>query len=323
MKRHSGYLFLFAASCLVLLVGMLSYTASLSRQLHDSQTQVANLQDQLRIARQQQCHQPYPWQSNTHYPATVESSGGTRSYTVRTPASYTADQRYPLIIVLDGMDGSPSRAELESGLSALPALTVYPEALLGRHGLTAWQGAPYSPEGVNDVQFIDDMLTALAKDYCIDTDRTYIVGMSNGAGLATMVTCDLGERIAGMTGISGAYYAQCPHALSSGSRLLFIHSRDDQTIPLSGSQARRLPDIYQLADSYGQSAGCQSLTTTRGGRDKKFSWSNCRHGQRIELIETRQQPHGWLRITDRSPTAERVLVRRTTSAVVWDFFTAP
>lgn len=293
---------------------------SLSQQLDRSNTKIADLQSQVARIQGGQCSQSYEWTSNRDYPYSLESSGGSRTYTVHTPAAYTPQQKYPVIIVFDGMNGSSSRAEALSGLNTLPAILVYPDALIGTNGSTAWQGAPYSPTGVNDVQFVDTLLNKVAQDYCTDSEQVYMVGMSNGAGFALTAACQLGKRVTAVVGISGAFYTRCTPSVPLRSSLLLIHSTNDKNIPFAGNLARKLPNIYQLALSASRNANCRLGAVKNGVDIQKMTWDSCRDSQTIELLIVDRQRHGWLTVTDESIEPKGALSRRTTSRVIWDFF---
>lgn len=323
MQRFSLATILIGGIGIVVFLAMLFHMMAISQQLLQSKSEIRSLQDQITTLEKQRCQQTYTWKSNIHHRQSIDSSGGARTYTVHTPASYTANHRYPVIIAFDGLNGSAKRAELLSGFNTLPALIIYPDALLGKYGTTAWQGAPYSPKGVSDVQFVDDLLTQVEKDFCIDTEKIYTIGMSNGAGVALLAACELKGRIAGTVGISGAYYTSCPRDASPPPKLLFIHSMDDGVIPFSGNNFRKLPNIYELALSYSRKASCQRITIDKGNAIEQFQWHDCRGNSRVGLLITHQQPHGWLHAADISLVPDGALVRRTTSAVIWDFLTAP
>ena len=293
---------------------------SLSHQLDRSDIKITALEGQIARIQSSRCSQAYEWTSDASYPYVIESSGGNRTYTVHTPTAYIPQQKYPVIVVFDGMNGSSTRAEALSGLSALPAILVYPDALIGTNGSTAWQGAPYSPKDVNDVQFVDTLLDRVGRDYCTDSERTYMVGMSNGAGFALTAACQLGKRVTAVVGISGAFYTRCPTSAPLDSSLLLIHSTNDKNIPFTGNSARKLPNIYQLALSTSRAAGCKLGAVKNGSDIQKMIWSNCRDSQIIELLVIDRQRHGWLAVTDESIEPKGALSRQTTSAVIWEFF---
>ncbi len=320
MKRNIALTLLAVMLAVIPFFVMFSHSISTSQQLTQAKQEIATLTQALAAEKLQRCEQTYQWESNRDYPATITSMDMPRTYRVHTPSGYTADKRYPVIIAFDGLDGTSGRAERESGLNTTPALTVYPDALIGTTGATAWQGAPYSPVGINDVQFIDDMLMQITNDFCIDTKAVYMVGMSNGAGFAFLAACELQGKIAGVAGISGAYYQACPHA-GMPARTLYIHSLEDSLVPYMGSPLRQLPPIYRLAQAQGQAAQCHQMIKARSSIVERFSWRQCHNDRRVTLLITQRQPHGWLHVANTSLVPEGSLSERTTSAVVWDFFT--
>ena len=323
MKKNIPYtssVLLALAIISVLLFVMFSHSTSMSRQLSRAKQEVTELRQQLTLEQMQRCEQTYSWKAGRDYPATIMSGDILRKYRVHTPSDYTADRRYPMVVIFDGMDGTSQRAEIKSGFNETPVLAIYPDALIGTTGVTAWQGAPYSPEGVNDVQFISDMLSKLTKEFCVDTDAIYLVGMSNGAGFAHLAACELDDKIAGFAGISGAYYQPCTH--TPAQRMLYIHSADDRLVPYAGSIHRRLPPIYTHAYDQSSAAHCRQFTRANGPGIERLSWNRCKNDQHISLIITHKQPHGWLHISDAPLTPKGALSHQTTSAVIWDFFTS-
>lgn len=292
----------------------------MSRQLGQAKQEITELRQQLAREQMQRCEQTYTWKAGRDYPGSITSGDVLRSYRVHTPSGYTADQRYPAVVVFDGLDGTSRRAEAESGFNEVPALTIYPDAFIGTTGMAAWQGAPYSPTGINDVQFIGDMLRKLTKEFCIDTDAIYLVGMSNGAGFAHLAACELGGKIAGVAGISGAYYQPCAH--TPAQRMLYIHSIDDALVPYAGSPRRQLPPIYAHTHDQSSAAHCRQFIRLKGRDVERLSWSQCKNDQHISLIIIHKQPHGWLHVSDAPLRPKGALSHQTTSAVIWDFFTA-
>lgn len=69
-----------------------------------------------------------------------------------------------------------------------------------------WQGVP----GVqtDDIGFTTEILDELESSYCIDTNRIYATGKSQGAGFVGVLACEanLSMRIAAYAPVSGAFY---------------------------------------------------------------------------------------------------------------------
>lgn len=69
-----------------------------------------------------------------------------------------------------------------------------------------WQGTPNVT--TNDVAFTAAILDELEGQYCIDMNRIYATGKSQGGGLVGVLACDpvMSTRIAAFSPVSGAFY---------------------------------------------------------------------------------------------------------------------
>lgn len=69
-----------------------------------------------------------------------------------------------------------------------------------------WQGTPNVT--TNDVAFTAAILDELEGQYCVDTNRIYATGKSQGGGMVGVLACDseMSRRIAAFSPVSGAFY---------------------------------------------------------------------------------------------------------------------
>jgi polyhydroxybutyrate depolymerase len=172
------------------------------------------------------------------------SGGLTRTYRLHLPAKYNADKAYPLIVVFHGRGKTGAQTEAFSDLSKLDAVVAYPNGVLGDEAKQAWQGAPYSAKGVDDVKFTADLLDGLQSAYCVDTRAVYATGKSNGAGFTGILACAMADRFAAIAPVAGAFYQQSKRCQPSRPvPVLDIHGTGDTTIPYDGDGARDLPSV--------------------------------------------------------------------------------
>jgi polyhydroxybutyrate depolymerase len=122
--------------------------------------------------------------------------GATRTGVFYVPASYDASKAYPVVFVFhgDGGTGSAIRSSLDLEPDAAgKAIFAYPDGAGG-----TWNSAT---SGTNDdmafVLAVRDMLRA---DYCVDTTRTFLTGMSRGGFFVNQLACRYG--IAEFAGIA-------------------------------------------------------------------------------------------------------------------------
>lgn len=137
----------------------------------------------------------------------------------------------PAIIALHGKgDNGPDFAEA-TGLVRAEAVVAAPT---GR-GL-AWSPAPYAAATLDeDAARIDALVDDLIAAHDVDPSRVYLVGFSNGGGLAVCLSTR-SDRFAGVASVAGAVrctpeeIASVPHAVD----YLNIHGTWDDVVPYAG-----------------------------------------------------------------------------------------
>lgn len=172
------------------------------------------------------------------------SGGINRTYRLHLPTGYDAKTAYPLIVVYHGRGKTGEFTEAFSDLSKLNAVVAYPNGVLGDEAKQAWQGAPYSAKGVDDVKFTAELLDSLEAGFCVDQNAVYATGKSNGAGFTGILACVMADRIAAIAPVSGAFYQQGKRCKPSRPvPVLDIHGTGDTTIPYDGDGERDLPSV--------------------------------------------------------------------------------
>ena len=157
-----------------------------------------------------------------------------RRYLFWVPPDYDEEKETPLILSFHGATRTPeSQADLDL-LTAPPFasdhIVVYPSS--GEYGEKKgryWQGAPQVPHDVDDVAYVLEILEDVESRFCIDTQRIYATGKSQGGLMTNNLACDArsSARIAAFAPVSGAYYVDVP---------------EDECMPLTVEQDDCAPD---------------------------------------------------------------------------------
>lgn len=145
-------------------------------------------------------------------------------------------------------------------------------------GQGQWQGDPTSH--VNDVQFTLELLDSIEKAFCIDDEKVYASGLSNGGGfVANILACDAtaSKKFAAFAAASGAYYqndvkGKC-HAdtvaltcNNNGTKVPIIvtHGGQDKVIKYEGGKRRNscLPSVPHFITAWAERDGLGSTNTT-------------------------------------------------------------
>jgi polyhydroxybutyrate depolymerase len=131
-----------------------------------------------------------------------------RRYLLDAPGG-AADRPRPVILAFHGFRSGPEALRAASGLPQLAreetVIVVYPEGsadveLLGVRG----RGWDLRPAQTRDRDFVAALLDRLEAERCVDRRRVYATGMSNGGFLASLLGCQLAERLAAVAPVAGA-----------------------------------------------------------------------------------------------------------------------
>ncbi len=129
------------------------------------------------------------------------AAGGERSFFLTTPADYDADTHYAVVVGFAGTNWSGEMIRPYLQLETQPnTIYVYPDLLFrdfpGWGNLGGWLLGPHAApaNGLDDIEFVRELLDYLEQQYCVDTSRVFATGHSWGGDMAAVVGCFLGDR---------------------------------------------------------------------------------------------------------------------------------
>jgi polyhydroxybutyrate depolymerase len=102
---------------------------------------------------------------------------------------------------------------------------VYPDAFAGGGGARGWQNRA-GDAGDRDLAFFDAMLRWLQSEHCVDSSRVFVLGYSNGAGLANLLACERSGVIAGVALAAGRLTCAPSHPMP----IIISHGTRDITV---------------------------------------------------------------------------------------------
>lgn len=282
-----------------------------------------------------------------------------REWVLHLPPGYDSRRPAPLVLDFHGYTGTAPTEEEYTGLSELADresfLVVYPQstgftaedgqlitswndlagnASPGPAGPTCTEGAfPYpgppecgDPTPCNwaschdDVGFIAALLDRLESELCVDLDRVYATGMSNGGMFVHRLGCDMPERFAAIAPVSGTLARGFNCAPEVPLAMMNIYgSQDDYVSQLGGVSSDGF--YYDAAtDVLAKWAGpasqrCATVTTPyETSRDGTLNLACIQHADcttGAEVVHcTWDGAHDW-------PRAEG---QPFGNEIIWDFF---
>ena len=241
---------------------------------------------------------------------TITTADGERSFRINIPRDYDASTPLPLIMGFHGNGSDGAEFQNYTGLPQLPAITVFPDGVLKDDGKRSWQGAPYASDA-DDVAFVDDLLDEVESEHCIDLNRIFATGKSNGGGMVSVLACHLRDRFSAFAPVAGAYYPQstegCDYSIPTP--MLAIHGTGDATMHYDGGhrQGEDYPGVRDWIRPWADASDCEKETERQVGRKAedvvRTQWTQCGAGSHsavkpgrsaaVELYSVADGGHVW------------------------------
>lgn len=141
---------------------------------------------------------------------TIASSGQVREYLLYVPDRYDPGEPTPLVISLHAGATWPTHQMNLTGWNRLADehgfLVVYPSGTPQLFNVVRiWRTFRRGTSLERDVRFISDLIDTLQVTHNVDPEQVYANGMSNGAGMAFVLSCTLSDRIAAVGTVAPAH----------------------------------------------------------------------------------------------------------------------
>ncbi len=171
-------------------------------------------------------------------PELLAVNGLARHAIVALPDGYDHTVPHALVFAFHGRTSNNAKARRYFGLegsSRRPTIHAYPAGLIDDSGRFTWWRSGDAPTALRDLAFFDALLEELARAFCIDLDRVFVVGHSLGATFANSLGCTRGELIRGVASVAGGIN---PAPCSDHVAAMLLHNPEDRAVPISeGRQA--------------------------------------------------------------------------------------
>ncbi len=202
-----------------------------------------------------------PARTGVHANQRIPIFGKQRSYTLVVPDSYQATTAYPIVFGLHGNGGNGAgiRAQLDlERVAQGKAIFVYPDAIGGGWDLDNAAGKN------GDVGLFDGILAVVQSSFCVDLQRVFIAGFSNGAYMANQLACRRGSRVRAVATFAGGgpyenhgSYDESGHLVCPEKSVasLVVHGLADSAV--APSEGQKSIDHWTFANRCSGSTGIQ------------------------------------------------------------------
>lgn len=251
---------------------------------------------------------------------------GPRRYRLKIPAGYDPHVPTPVMLDFHGRHGSAETQALLSGLDAVADaegfIVVQPQ---GEGGDSTWNAGfccgGAQTNGVDDVGAVAALLDHLDALACVDADRVYATGISNGGFMAHRLACELADRIAGIAPVAGGNLMLICEP-SRPVSVIHFHGLADAIVPFEGFAG--FASIPDSTAGWVARNGCDSQAQVVFEQDdvRCERWTGCDAGVRVQLCTIEDGGHTWPGGTD-IPGLGRATQTISASRMAWAFLENP
>jgi polyhydroxybutyrate depolymerase len=272
-----------------------------------------------------------------HSAYSISVQGVERTYALFVPTTATSSS--PLVVMLHGALGTADQAERSYGWNSKASegnfIVAYPQGLHRSWAVSENCCGPSAKDGINDVEFIMQMVADIKKSHSIDANRIYAAGISNGGALAYRLACDT-DSFAAIGAVATTLLGDCPSPKPVS--VMHIHGLSDQTFPYQGGGGRRNnngqgdrpadtrgPAIPDLMAMWRKTDDCGAPTTKVDGLVSTVT-ADCANQMAVTLITISEAGHQWPGSLDGDSKASKALnldppsKEITATDELWDFF---
>ncbi|HVQ49215.1 MAG TPA: PHB depolymerase family esterase [Mycobacterium sp.] len=227
---------------------------------------------------------------------TMNFGGLDRSYRLYIPAGLSSPA--PLVVMLHGGFGSAHQAERAYGWDKLADgakfVVAYPDGIGRAWNVSGCCGRP-GRENIDDVDFVNAVVTDVATKLNVDQKRLYATGISNGGMLAYALACNSGT-FAAIGPDSATQLDKC--AAPQPTSVMHIRGTADPRIRYDGGPGSGVatpnggPSMPDLNAFWRNVDRCAPPETTTDGAITT-STADCPDGRNVVLITVDGGGHEW------------------------------
>ncbi|WP_375002745.1 alpha/beta hydrolase family esterase [Aeromicrobium sp. CTD01-1L150] len=205
--------------------------------------------------------------------------GQPRSHLVSAPDEWDGESQLPVVYFFHGLGGQADTALAYTGLAErvdeLGFVVIAPQAI---HTGSRWDYRTAVDEQGSDLAYIHELMDTMSETDCIDADRQYVTGLSNGSALAFAMACSGEFPAQAYGGVAASLYdPECDSAPPAS--IVYFHGTADLVVPFNGGDTPLEPvaPASQSLTRWAEHAGCDAQADTEAIGDdvELFRWPSC------------------------------------------------
>ncbi|HZX59959.1 MAG TPA: dienelactone hydrolase family protein [Mucilaginibacter sp.] len=172
---------------------------------------------------------------------TIMVDGLKREFVTYIPQGIKFSDKSPVIISLHGRLGTASGqmrfADFRPIADKEKFIIVCPQGI--NRSWNDGRGTPANAKGINDVKFIDNLITYILKTYNGDSTKVYVTGMSNGGFMSSRLACELNKRIAAIAVVGASMDKDETYRPTIPMPVMYIQGTQDPLVPFAGGTMKK------------------------------------------------------------------------------------
>ena len=164
-----------------------------------------------------------------------------REFVTYIPQGVKFSDKSPIVISLHGRLGTASGqmrfADFRPIADKEQFIIVCPQGI--NRSWNDGRGTPANAKGINDVKFIDELITYILKTYNGDSTRVYVTGMSNGGFMSSRLACELNKRIAAIAVVGASMNKDETYQPAKPMPVMYIQGTEDPLVPFAGGEMKK------------------------------------------------------------------------------------
>lgn len=246
------------------------------------------------------------------YEVKIDVCGDKRKYLYHLPPCYDGTRKLPVVLVYHGKSASAKMvkkfSKMDETANKHGFIAVYPDGTGFSlfKGFKAGASTKDESDKPDDVAFTHAILNNLERCLCVDCDRVYATGLSNGAMMCHRLAVEMPGRITAIAPISGMLGSNvCPPKCPVP--VMAFQGSCDEVLPMDGPQESGLfasQTYYPTAQTmqfWACAAGCQTAPTITdlpdcyddGTSIRLHTYTDCKPGIEVILVEICGGGHQW------------------------------